>query len=147
VAPVALDRVVRDAVEVASLARRAPIDVVLPAEVPAVDGVASELVQVLVDVLTNAVDASPPSAPVTVTLRAAGGEAELAVEDRGSGMSADVKARLFEPFFTTKEPGRGTGLGLSIVYSLVQAHRGRIDVETTAGKGTRVSIWLPLSGA
>jgi signal transduction histidine kinase len=66
------------------------------------------------------------------------------VEDQGAGISPDVRARLFEPFFTTKEPGAGTGLGLSISYSVVRAHRGRLQIDSTEGVGTRVYVELPL---
>ena len=144
---VSLERVVRDAVELASLAKQAPIHIELSGVAPLVEGVANELVQVLVNLLTNAIDASPAQSAVTVQLRSAGGEAEVSVQDRGSGMANEVKERIFEPFFTTKSPGRGTGLGLSIVYTLVQAHRGTIEVHSAVGTGTRVSLRFPLVAA
>ncbi|MES3036066.1 MAG: ATP-binding protein [Gemmatimonadota bacterium] len=69
----------------------------------------------------------------------------VTVEDTGRGMDEDVLAHLFEPFFTTKAPGEGTGLGMAMIYGLVQQHAGTIDVQSTVGHGTRVTIGLPLA--
>lgn len=71
----------------------------------------------------------------------------LTVEDSGSGMSDDVRARAFDPFFTTKGVGHGMGLGLSMVYGTVEAHGGRTTIDSTPGRGTRVTIALPRAKA
>jgi PAS domain S-box-containing protein len=73
-----------------------------------------------------------------------GPHVEIAVRDTGVGFSEEARAHLFEPFFTTKELGRGSGLGLAEVYGTVQAHRGAIAIDTAVGKGTSVTVWLPL---
>jgi CheY-like chemotaxis protein len=73
----------------------------------------------------------------------AGDYGELAVEDSGTGMAPEIRARLFEPFFTTKDRGRGTGLGLYLSYDVVQKHGGHILVESEIGRGTRVRVLLP----
>jgi two-component system, cell cycle sensor histidine kinase and response regulator CckA len=73
--------------------------------------------------------------------------AVLEVRDNGAGMSRDVLARVFEPFFTTKEPGRGTGLGLATVYGIVRQHSGSIDIESAVGRGTTVTVRLPVAAA
>ncbi len=69
----------------------------------------------------------------------------VVVEDTGRGMDEEVLAHLFEPFFTTKAPGEGTGLGMAMIYGLVQQHEGTIDVQSTPGLGTCVTIGLPLA--
>lgn len=65
--------------------------------------------------------------------------------DNGIGMSKAVKEKIFEPFYTTKEVGKATGLGLSISYGIIESHKGRIDVSSEEGKGTTLSIKLPIS--
>jgi CheY-like chemotaxis protein len=68
---------------------------------------------------------------------------EVAVEDIGTGMSQDVLAKAMDPFFTTKPAGKGTGLGLSMAYSTVSDHHGQMDIESTPGQGTRVTMRFP----
>jgi len=71
----------------------------------------------------------------------------VALEDTGSGMSPEVVARVFEPFFTTKPGGRGTGLGLSMVYGFAKQSGGTVKIASETGRGTTVSLFLPLAGA
>jgi signal transduction histidine kinase len=65
------------------------------------------------------------------------------VEDTGTGIPPDVLPHIFEPFFSTKQAVNGVGLGLSVVYGIVQGHGGRIDVDSTPGRGTTFRVWLP----
>ncbi len=67
----------------------------------------------------------------------------LSVSDDGQGMDAETRQRALEPFFTTKDVGQGTGLGLSIVYGIVRGWGGLIDIESEAGRGTRIVIGVP----
>jgi PAS domain S-box-containing protein len=105
-----------------------------------------QIEQVLVNLLSNAIRASPPgkSRPVMVRIGpGAGGGARLEVIDQGGGIAPDVLGRIFEPFFTTREVGQGTGLGLSICHSIVTAYGGTIHVETKVGAGSTFRVELP----
>ncbi len=72
---------------------------------------------------------------------------ELSITDSGSGIPESLKSRIFDPFFTTKPVGVGTGLGLSVVYGIIDAAGGRIEVDSTPGRGTEFRIYLPSAAA
>ena len=72
-----------------------------------------------------------------------GDYAVIEVVDTGSGMTPEVLSQALDPFFTTKEIGKGTGLGLPLVYGIVRGHHGYLDIQTTPGTGTCVSLYLP----
>ncbi len=105
------------------------------------------LVQVFVNLLANARDASPVGGSIRVTGQQDGYSAIIEVVDQGSGIPVDKLDHVFEPFYTTKAPNKGTGLGLSLVYSIIEEHYGNIQVESPAdpetGAGTRVRLKLP----
>jgi len=101
----------------------------------------SKLAQVLMNLLTNATQASGTVGRVELTARAAGEGVELAVSDDGPGIPPEHLERIFNPFFTTKS--EGTGLGLSIAHRIVEAHGGRIAASNVAGAGARFTAWLP----
>ncbi|HMC91026.1 MAG TPA: XrtA/PEP-CTERM system histidine kinase PrsK, partial [Allosphingosinicella sp.] len=104
----------------------------------------SRLAQALMHLVQNAVDASAPTVPVVVRYGARGGEGAIAIEDRGTGMSAEfVRTRLFQPFASTKESG--FGVGAYEAKGLVAAMGGRLEVESREGEGTRFTIFLPLA--
>lgn len=118
----------------------------------------SQLREVFVNLLANAVDASPSKSPVRVKTELVdadgwsradddvsprAGRARILIVDEGTGMDQKTLARLFEPFFTTKK--RGTGLGLSIVRQIIDLHGGNIDVQSKVGKGTTFTVDLPLA--
>lgn len=107
---------------------------------------AQEMKQVVLNLLTNALDSVEESGSVTIELGQRHGQAELAITDDGCGMSAEVREHLFEPFFTTKRTGQGTGLGLSICCRIVTDHGGQIDAESAGpGRGSRFRVTLPLA--
>ncbi len=116
-------------------------------DVPSITCSPSQVNQVLLNILNNAAQAmDKPRRRITVTTRRAGGDAvAIDVEDNGRGIAADALPRIFDPFYTTKEVGKGTGLGLSIAYKIVSQHGGRIEVRSTEGEGTTVTVVLPVS--
>jgi len=115
---------------------------------PALRGRPEEIHQVVLNLLMNAVQATPDGGPLRVSARADGDDVLVEVVDRGVGIAEKDRARIFEPFYTarpgTEEPG--TGLGLAVAYSIVDRHGGRIDVESEVGEGTTVTIRLPAKG-
>lgn len=108
---------------------------------------AGQLQQVLINVIMNAIEATPAGGRVVTDAKrqAEGGRCgvAIAVIDTGSGIPAEAVARVFQPFFTTKPRGQGTGLGLAISRDIITAHGGDIRVESEEGRGTTVTIWLP----
>jgi two-component system, NtrC family, sensor kinase len=111
--------------------------------VGAVVGRPRQLVQVLVNLLVNAGQATAQGGVVRLATRRQGNQVRVEVRDTGSGMSEETKRHLFEPFFTTKPAGLGTGLGLSVVHGIIKAHGGHIEVESELGKGTCFTLELP----
>lgn len=148
--PVSLAEVVDEAIHLIHLARSSD-DVLFenhcPAE-PCVLGDAQRLLQVMVNLLNNARDASDPGDRVVIEASREGAGMRVTVTDEGHGIDERMRDHLFEPFTTTKPPGQGTGLGLPLVYSIVAEHHGQIEIEsppTGKERGTRISLWLPLN--
>ncbi|MCY2959195.1 MAG: ATP-binding protein [Planctomycetota bacterium] len=127
-------------------ARSVRLDVDCDPEMPRIVGNPSEFKQVLLNLLHNAIDASPSGGKIRVTCRRERSDAILEVEDQGPGIPPDRVERIFDPFFTTKEPGKGTGLGLAIVHRIVEAHGGDIQVVDT-GHGALFRVRIPLVSA
>jgi Na+/proline symporter/signal transduction histidine kinase len=108
-------------------------------------GDTQRLLQVFVNLLSNARDASPAGSPVSVHSEIINSLIYIHVTDQGSGISKELQEKIFDPFFTTKEAGEGTGLGLSLVYSIVESLDGYISVESPADEilgGTRFTLRL-----
>ena len=112
--------------------------------VPTLLGQRSELQQVVLNLLTNALDATPPGGAIRVTTRLHGEEVEIEVADTGHGIPEPELKRVFDPFVTTKDPGRGTGLGLFISAQIVNDHGGHIDVTSAEGRGSIFRVVLPV---
>jgi signal transduction histidine kinase len=117
----------------------------LAAGLPSVPADAAQLEQVFVALIINAVDAMPHGGTLTLRSEVRDAEAIIEVEDDGVGVPADLLPHLFEPFFTTKERGHGVGLGLAVSRGIVERHGGRIEVQSTPGRGTKFTIRLPLA--
>jgi signal transduction histidine kinase len=110
---------------------------------PAVRGHPSRLQQVVLNLFTNAMDATAPGGAIRVALHAHDGHVEMEIADSGRGIPAGDLKQIFEPFFSTKGPERGTGLGLFISSRIVREHKGRIDVASVEGRGSTFTVRLP----
>ncbi len=150
----------------AAMPKRCALRFDLAANLPAIEGDVAQLQQVVMNLLTNATEAAPPSgcavsvrtalaAPPTESIGhlvaplgadAGGGEYVLIeVRDEGCGMTADVLERIFEPFFSTKTDGAGRGLGLAALAGIVRGHAGTIEVLSAPDEGTTVRVYIPAS--
>jgi len=107
----------------------------------------SQLQQVFINIILNAVDAMQERGTLAVTTGHDDASQEVFVRftDNGCGIPPEIREAIFDPFFTTKAPGRGTGLGLAVASRIVEAHRGRIEVESEVGQGTIFTVVLPLA--
>ncbi|UUY08806.1 ATP-binding protein [Pseudomonas sp. J452] len=147
--PVSLAAVAQDAISLLSLNRNATevqfFNLCDPDHLA--KGDPQRLAQVLINLLSNARDASPTGGVIRVSSETSEQSVQLIVEDEGSGIPRAIMDRLFEPFFTTKDPGKGTGLGLALVYSIVEEHYGQITIDSPANPerqlGTRFRVTLP----
>jgi signal transduction histidine kinase len=106
---------------------------------------AQQIEQVLINMIHNAIQAMPNGGSLQISLKQVDETAQVSIQDSGSGISAEHLKRIFDPFFTTKKEGEGTGLGLSVSYGIIANHRGKIDVESELGKGTKFTIILPVT--
>jgi signal transduction histidine kinase len=118
----------------------------LDSQLPAIEGVADQLTQVIMNLLINAADAlesvSDRVQEIAVQTKILENSVQMIVSDTGSGIDKNTLGRVFEAFFTTKR--RGTGLGLALCYSIVTGHQGTIEIDSTLGEGTQVLVTLPL---
>ncbi|MBX7105836.1 MAG: two-component sensor histidine kinase [Gemmataceae bacterium] len=115
----------------------------LPADLPPVALDAEQFRQALLNLLLNAEQAMPEGGEITLQATPAGDFVRFDVIDTGPGMPADVMEKVWKPFFTTK-PG-GNGLGLPITRKIIEAHGGRLEVQSEAGKGTKFTMHLPIA--
>jgi signal transduction histidine kinase len=126
------------------------VDQDLDPRLPAMKGNGTQLQQVVVNALENAVQALPEDGTGHIAVRAhpaRGGKIiEFTIEDNGCGIAPEHRGRIFDPFFTTRQASGGTGLGLAIVEEIVKQHRGRIEVESEVGQGTIFRFLLPVKG-
>ncbi len=140
---------IRDAVELSRHdMQKLKIEVVTSlVSAPAIAASSAQLTQVILNLITNAAQASEPGQKVIVELRGANMNdlpgAEITVTDYGKGMTEEVKKKIFDPFFTTKDVGEGMGLGMAIVQKIILAHSGQVQIESAPGKGTRFTIFFP----
>lgn len=163
--PVQLRHIIAEAVQLlrATIPSTIKFEINLASNMPAVQGNATQLHQVIMNLGTNAAHAMRDQAgQLGIRLEAcdltegdlrefpgitAGPCVRILVSDTGCGMDAATQKRVFEPFFTTKAPGEGTGLGLSVVHGIIRSHRGAIKVSSSPGLGTTFEICLPAVSA
>jgi signal transduction histidine kinase len=120
------------------------LEVELAPVLPPILGSATHLHQVVVNLVTNAAQATPRGGRLTVRTLLEEEAVRLVVEDTGSGMTEELSERVFLPFVTTKDVGEGTGLGLSVAHGIVTSHGGSIDVQSEPGVGSRFTVTLPV---
>ncbi len=117
------------------------IEANVPRDLPAIIGVRDQLVQVFLNLILNAIDATDTGGQIVVRADFEADQVVIHVEDNGIGIAAENQARLFQPYFTTKK--HGTGLGLFVTRALVVEHGGTIEVTSRPGEGTRFCLKLP----
>ena len=148
-----LDQTIRDVVSLlSSLFTRRESNPILLLEPVTIEAVEGEIRQLFSNLISNALDASAPGADVTIRLRKSWlyvdgrgrRAARISVADRGEGIPTHQLSRIFEPFFTTKKD-IGTGLGLWVAREIVNKHAGKIQVRSKPGRGSVLSILLPVS--
>lgn len=118
---------------------------------PKVECLPGKINQVFMNLISNAIQAIKSNGKnrdeefLTITTHYENDQVIISIKDTGTGMTDEVKQKIFEPFFTTKEVGEGTGLGLSIVFSIIEKHKGHIDVLSQVDQGTEFIITLPVN--
>jgi len=113
---------------------------------PEIQGIESQLNPAFMNVILNAVQASPPGGEIRLHTAVAGDAVEVSIADDGPGIPAEVLNRVFEPFYTTREVGEGCGLGLTLAYNTIEQHGGTIRIQCPREGGTAVLIRLPIKG-
>jgi len=116
-------------------------------DLPLVECAASQINQVLLNLIVNAAQSIPDEKEGVITIRTSSDDASvfIEVEDNGQGISDDILQKVFDPFFTTKDPGKGTGLGLSVSQKIIQDHGGLLTASSTVGVGSIFKISLPVT--
>ncbi|MEH6470676.1 MAG: ATP-binding protein [Halopseudomonas sp.] len=113
-------------------------------DIPTIDCLPSQLNQVFLNLLVNAAQAIAKQGTIRVRTRHEQDWVRIDISDDGQGIDPKHLSSIFDPFYTTKQVGEGTGLGLALSFSIIKAHNGRIEVDSTPGKGTTFSLWLPV---
>ena len=114
-------------------------------KLPQVNCYPQQLSQVFMNLLVNAAHAIEKQGEIRIITREIDDYVEISIIDTGQGIPEKNLSRIFDPFFTTKEIGKGTGLGLNVIYNIVKKHDGSIDVKSELGKGTKITIRIPVN--
>jgi len=146
-APVPLVRAVERAVSMARVGFASDVIRVQAESTPPVLAAESQLVQIVLNLLVNAIQASGEDPDIELAIAPEAGGVSLRVCDRGSGIDEDALPNVFDPFFTTKGPGQGSGLGLSLSYDLARQNGGSLAAHNREGGGATFVLWLPAAEA
>ena len=111
-------------------------------DIPEIECFPGQLNQVFMNILSNAIDAIDNKGKIIITFSKLKDSVKVSIRDTGRGIPENIKSKIFDPFFTTKDVGQGTGLGLSISHSIIEKHRGSIEVKSEVGKGSEFVIVL-----
>jgi two-component system cell cycle sensor histidine kinase/response regulator CckA len=159
--PLDVNDVVRDVLRLTQSLLRKNIHLILhlQEDLPAVNGDFSQLEQVLVNLIVNALDAMPDGGDLKIATHFAPRnqtdldevesipdekqEVQISITDTGIGIPVEIQSSIFEPFFTTKPEGKGTGLGLSSAFGIIRQHGGKIEVNSSSGIGATFTVSLP----
>ncbi|MBX2841414.1 MAG: AAA family ATPase [Flammeovirgaceae bacterium] len=112
-------------------------------KIPRIECYEGKINQVFMNLITNAIQSIAQEGEIFISTFNHEEEIGIRIKDSGAGISEEVKEKIFQPFFTTKEVGKGTGLGLSIALGIIESHQGSIHLESSLGKGTSFTIYLP----
>jgi len=114
-------------------------------KIPLIECFPGQVNQVFMNILSNAIDAIEGNGTITICTSLSGENVRISIRDTGNGIQKNLREKIFDPFFTTKEVGKGTGLGLSITQSIIEKHKGKIEVKSEPGNGTEFIILLPVN--
>lgn len=139
--PVGVRKIIDDALSRVLLPEHIKLDNRVSADSIEVNVDSDQIQQVLVNIITNALQAMPEGGTLTISTRERGGFQEVTIADSGMGIPEEVRDKIFEPLFTTR--AKGIGLGLAVSKSIIDRHGGRIEVQSRVGEGTAFTITLP----
>jgi signal transduction histidine kinase len=147
-APCNINEIIKSAVGIIKYDRRSKnltYSLTLEPELPKTIIVSDHLLQVFLNILINAVDASEGYGDeIKVNSFIKNGHIHIEISDKGYGIPAEIQKKIFEPFYTTKEVGKGTGLGLTVSYGFIQKLKGEIKVKSEEGKGSKFTVIIPV---
>ncbi|MBA7598680.1 Sensor protein ZraS [subsurface metagenome] len=143
VSPARIEKVINDAIAHTQIPENVNLSKKVDGSLPEIEVDTDQICQVLVNVLTNAVQAMPQGGRLTVVAREKNGFLELEIADTGHGIAEENVGKIFDPLYTMK--AKGIGLGLAVCKTIVERHEGSIGVESEVDKGTTFTIKLPLT--
>jgi signal transduction histidine kinase len=142
VSPTRIEKVIKDTLSYLTIPENVEVTKKLDTDLPEIEMDADQIRQVLVNIVMNAVQAMPDGGRLTIATGQRDRLLEVEIADTGCGMPRETIGKIFDPLFTTR--AKGIGLGLAVCQTIVERHEGHIEVESEEGKGTTLTIKLPL---